>query len=96
MHKDAITDRKRLLCCTLISSLLLLFTILLPWGCRPRKQPIAGGSTIIYADTTRIKLVHRVDTSGKALTIIQQRSNSTVTPYGKSVQQFDSIQLTLP
>jgi len=89
-------ERNQLLVCTLISGLLLALMGTLLSGCGSRKSKDSTRPTVIYADTNRVKLVHRADSSGKALTIIQQRTQSTVTTYGQSVQQFDSIQFTLP
>lgn len=84
-------------CLAIGSSLLvILMGLLLLESCPTKPKPSPAVSTVIYGDTTRIKLVHRADSSASALTIIHQRANSTVTSYGKSVQQFDSIQVSLP
>lgn len=80
----------------LFSSLLLIaVALLLFFSCHPDAKP-SSPALVIYGDTSRIRLVHRADSSGKALILIHQRTDSTVTSYGKSVQQFDSIQVALP
>ena len=64
-------------------------------SCQPKTKPETA-PTVIYADTARVKLVHRADSASSALTIIHQRNQTTVTTYGKSVKQYDSIQVALP
>ena len=76
-------------------SFLVIWLIFSCAGCQSKTKPVSA-PTIIYADTTRVKLVHRADSSGKALTIIQARTNQTVTSYEQAVNQYDSIQVTLP
>lgn len=64
-------------------------------GCHPKASPPTG-PTVIYADTTRTKLVHRANASAGAITIIHERTQQTVNSYEKSVVKFDSIRLDLP
>jgi len=74
----------------------LLLAILALCSCQ-KKSPDKPVQTIIYGDTARIRLVHRADsTGGKALTIVHQHAQNSVTTHEEIVNEFDSIQVTLP
>ena len=80
----------------ILSSFLNVYVWLFLVSCQPRKAAPSTQTTIIYGDTTRVKLVHRANTSRDSVTIVHQLNQSTVTDYEKSVNQFDSIQVALP
>lgn len=80
-----------------LSALLALLTWMgvLLQSCHSKAKP-EPTRIVIYADTTRAKLVHRADSSSQAVTILTARSTQSVTTYEKSKQTFDSIQIELP
>lgn len=77
-------------------TVLLLIQIMVRLKSCQSKPGAVAAPTLIYADTTRVRLQHVADQANDQLLIVRPKTQQTVTTYEKSVSRFDSIRVALP
>ncbi|GAB3550540.1 hypothetical protein [Spirosoma fluminis] len=65
-------------------------------SCKPKPKAVPSTPTVIYADTTRVRLQHKADQSANELLIVRANADSTVTSFNHAETKFDSVHVTLP
>lgn len=66
------------------------------FSCQPRARTEPAKPVVIYADTARVRLQHRADSSANALIIIRQKNQTIQKHYENAASAYDSIRLSLP
>ncbi len=89
-------ERRHWLIAVLFTSVLAWLSVCLMSSCTAKKAAQLHPKTIVVIDTTRVKLMHRVDTARQAVLIIHERNKKSLQDYATSAAEFDSIVVDLP